>query len=151
MNIKCYTLYDITKSNITFRKKFAEIVNEDERKSRSQQSNFETILQIINMRSQPENISEVERIQVDVKKLDEYKFGYLYQRDHKKVKTATVWKFMFSIEHPDAFHNGIEELGNLLADCEQVPMISGLDESFALPPQMNITSELKNIYFEIVK
>jgi hypothetical protein len=58
---------------------------------------------------------------------------------------------MFSIEHPDAFHNGIEELGNLLADCEQVPMISGLDESFALPPQMNITNELKNIYFEIVK
>ena len=151
MNIKCYTLYDITKSNITFRKKFAEIVNEGERKSRSQQSNFETILQIINMRSQPENISEVDRLDIDIAKIAEYKFGYLYSKEYTKLETFTLWKFMFSIDHPDVFHNGIEELGNLLSDCDQVPMIIDLNESFILPNQMNITTELKNIYFEIVK
>jgi hypothetical protein len=151
MNIKCYTLYDITKSNITFRKKFVEIINADERKSRSQQSNFETILQIINMRSQPENISEVDRLDIDITKIEEYKFGYLYSKEYTKLETFTLWKLMFSIDHPDVFHNGIEELGNLLSDCDQVPMIIDLNETFILPNQMNITTELKNIYFEIVK
>ena len=151
MNIKCYTLYDITKSNITFRKKFVEIVSTDERKSRSQQSNFETILQIINMRSQPENISEVEHIEIDTSDMEEYKFGYLYRKETIKDNKISVWKFMFSIDHPDVFHNGIEELGYLLTDCEQVPMITGLDETFKLSNQMNVTAEMKNIYFEIVK
>ena len=151
MNIKCYTLYDITKSNITFRKKFVEIVNADERKSRSQQSNFETILQIINMRSQPENISSIDKIDLAVNDLNKYNFGYLYNEKYAKTDRAVIWKFMFSIDHPDVFHNGIEELGNLLNDCEQVPMITGLEETFTLPQQMNTTDELRNIYFEIVR
>ena len=45
MRIKCYTLYDITQTNVNFRKKNTEIVPADEMKKRSQQSNFETILQ----------------------------------------------------------------------------------------------------------
>ena len=151
MNIKCYTLYDISKTNITFRKKFAEIVNADERKSRGQQSNFETILQIINMRSQPENIGSTDKIDINVSQMNQYNFGYLYDEKYAKTDKIVIWKFMFSIDHPDVFHNGIEELGNLLQDCDQVPMITGLDETFKLPPQLNTTKELRNIYFEIVK
>lgn len=152
MRIKCYTLYDITQTNVNFRKKFTEIVPADEIKQRSQQSNFETILQIVNMRSQPEDISESEKLEIKIDDIDNYNFGYLYGKSYnKKLKTVNIWTFTFSVDHADVFNNGIEDLGNLLNDCNQVPMILNLDESFKLPNQMNISDEQRNICFEVLK
>lgn len=152
MRIKCHTLYDITQTNVNFRKKFTEIVPADEIKQRSQQSNFETILQIINMRSQPEDISESEKIEIKIDDIDNYNFGYLYGKSYnKKLKMVNIWTFTFSVDHADVFNNGIEDLGNLLDDCNQVPMILNLDESFKLPNQMNISDEQRNICFEVLK
>lgn len=152
MRIKCYTLYDITQTNVNFRKKFTEIVPSDEIKQRSQQSNFETILQIVNMRSQPEDISESEKLEIKIDDIDNYNFGYLYGKSYnKKLKTVNIWTFTFSVDHADVFNNGIEDLGNLLNDCNQVPMILNLDESFKLPNQMNISDEQRNICFEVLK
>lgn len=152
MRIKCYTLYDITQTNVNFRKKFTEIVPADEIKQRSQQSNFETILQIVNMRSQPEDISESEKLEIKIDDIDNYNFGYLYGKSYnKKLKTVNIWTFTFSVDHADVFNNGIEDLGNLLNDCNQVPMILNLNESFKLPNQMNISDEQRNICFEVLK
>jgi hypothetical protein len=152
MRIKCYTLYDITQTNVNFRKKHTEIVPSDEMKQRSQQSNFETILQIINLRSQPEEISESICEEVSIDKLENFNFGYLYKKSYNKnIDIVRVWSFTFSVDHSDVFNNGIDDLGNLSDDCDQVPMILKLEESLKLPNQMNFTDEQRNVYFEILK
>jgi hypothetical protein len=151
MNIKCLSLYDITQTNMSFRKRTNEIVREDERTSRGQQSNLETILQIINMRSQPENISQITRQQVDVKNMSDYKFGYTLSDEYHSVDTVNIWTFTFSVEHVDVFNNGIDELGYLLSDCDRVPMITDLLESFKLSNQISISDETRNVYFEIMR
>lgn len=152
MRIKCYTLYDITQTNVNFRKKNTEIVPADEMKKRSQQSNFETILQIINMRSQPEEISESELTVINIDDLKDFNFGYLYEKSYNKtIKKINVWSFTFSVDHADVFNNGINDLGSLSDDCNQVPMILKLEETFKLSNQMTISDEQRNIYFEILK
>ena len=152
MRIKCYTLYDITQTNVNFRKKNTEIVPADEMKKRSQQSNFETILQIINMRSQPEEISESELTVINIDDLKNFNFGYLYEKSYNKtISKINVWSFTFSVDHADVFNNGINDLGSLSDDCNQVPMILKLEETFKLSNQMNISDEQRNIYFEILK
>jgi hypothetical protein len=152
MRIKCYTLYDITQTNVNFRKKNTEIVPADEMKKRSQQSNFETILQIINMRSQPEEISNSELTVINIDDLKDFNFGYLYEKSYNKtIKKINVWSFTFSVDHADVFNNGINDLGSLSDDCNQVPMILKLEETFKLSNQMNISDEQRNIYFEILK
>jgi hypothetical protein len=150
MNIKCYTLYDITRTNINFRKRQTERVDASDRKQRSQQSNLETILQIINMRSQPEDVGDVNAKTVSITDIDNYNFGYLYGSKYHDTTSISIWSFTFNVEHPDVFNNGIDALGNLLNDCDQVPMIVDLDESLKLPNQISISDELRNIYFEIV-
>lgn len=150
MNIKCYTLYDITRTDVSYRKKFADNLSPAETKLRSQQTNFETILQIINMRSQPEDISEVASTTVSLKELKNYKFGFLLPEKYNKSKQAAIWSFTFKIEHPDVFNNGIDDLGYLVQDCDGVPMIINLDESFKLSQQLITADEMRNIYFEIV-
>lgn len=152
MRIKCYTLYDITQTNVNFRKKNTEIVPADEMKKRSQQSNFETILQIINMRSQPEEISNSELTVINIDDLKDFNFGYLYEKSYNKtIKKINVWSFTFSVDHADVFNNGINDLGSLSDDCNQVPMILKLEETFKLSNQMNISDEQRNIYFEVLK
>jgi hypothetical protein len=152
MRIKCYTLYDITQTNVNFRKKNTEIVPADEMKKRSQQSNFETILQIINMRSQPEEISNSELTVINIDDLKDFNFGYLYEKSYNKtISKINVWSFTFSVDHADVFNNGINDLGSLSDDCNQVPMILKLEETFKLSNQMNISDEQRNIYFEVLK
>jgi hypothetical protein len=152
MRIKCYTLYDITQTNVNFRKKNTEIVPADEMKKRSQQSNFETILQIINMRSQPEEISNSELTVINIDDLKDFNFGYLYEKSYNKtISKINVWSFTFSVDHADVFNNGINDLGSLSDDCNQVPMILRLEETFKLSNQMTISDEQRNIYFEILK
>lgn len=150
MNIKCFTLYDITTTGVNYRKKFADNMSPGERKARNQQSNLETILQIINMRSQPENITTSECVEVKTAELANYGFGYIFSKKYLKQPTVKVWSFMFTVEHPDVFNNGRDQLGNLLADCDQVPMIINLDENVKLSTQLNISEESRNIYFETV-
>ena len=121
-----------------------------EQRARNQQTNFETILQIVNLRNQPENITDSECEVVKTADLLKFKFGSEYSSKIIKQKTVRVWSFMFSIDHPSVFDNGLNQLGNLLSDCERVPMIVNLDETVELPSQLNITAEQQNIYFEIL-
>lgn len=151
MNIKCFTLYDITRTNVSYRKKFADNMSPVERKARNQQSNLETILQIINMRSQPENISASECVEVKTADIASYNFGYVFSKKYLKQPTIKVWSFTFTIEHPDVFNNGRDELGYLLDDCDRVPMITGLDETVKLSSQLSLADESRSIYFEMVR
>lgn len=145
MKIRCYTLFDITKTNVSHRRTSYNIQDSAQYvKQRNQQTNFETLLQIISMRSQPENITEPKKIRTDLHTDDRWGSELSFKHDD-----INVWSFSFTIYHTGVFDDGINELGNLFSDCTEVPMILNLDESITKLAQLNISSALKNIHFEI--
>lgn len=148
MKIVCYTLFDVTKTGVNYRNRFDTRTDVELTKQRNQQSNLETILQVVSMRSQPENITDSECITATVDELKKYNFGYLYDKKYLRgIDKISVWKFTFEIDRVAVFDNGINELGYLLQDCERVPMITGLEETVKLSNHLDITDESRNIQF----
>lgn len=142
--ITCYTLFDITYSQILnrHRPKNGEDVNVW-RYKRSTQANLDTILQIISLRSQPENISIP--IRKDIRFDIFNNFGFLFEQEEDM--SYPCWSFTFEIMHPSVFNDGINELGTLYNDCDGVPMILCGTEYSRLPEFLDGTIELRNIYF----
>lgn len=137
--IRCYTLFDITKTNVTNRSKPSEDVT-TWLYNRNTQCNFDTILQVISLRSQPEVVKNPEKSNID----KFTKFGSLYD-------TITYyWVFEFEVQHSSVFDNGINELGALYIDCNNVPMIKCHTEIPNLATFLDTSAELKNIHFEII-
>lgn len=144
MRIKCQTLFDITNTGISFRRNNLESeldLSHDVEKMRNQQSNFETILQIIGLRSQPENIS----IPVQKSEKGDIRWGSIY-----KNKKISVWTFEFTVNNIAVFRNNDDELEFLYKDCQNVPMIINLDENKNIDSILRIDSDNKNIYFEVL-
>jgi len=127
-----FTLVDITATGVTRG-------IDDPR--RSQQSNWETTLQAIGLGAQPIDIIEPQRL-TDIN-LDYLEFGDFFQGQH------SIWVWCFGVEHGGVFEEGGDPTGRLQQYFEQVPIISGLDETarFMLPifyPH----GAIKNIYFK---
>jgi hypothetical protein len=145
MKIKCYTLFDITKTNISNRRTSYNVQDSTLYvKQRNQQTNFETVLQIISMRSQPENITEPKKTLVSIR--NDTRWGSQYTKQDNEVY---IWSFSFTIHHSGVFNDGNNELGNLFSDCDGVPMLLRLDETVDQQSQINISLNLKNIHFEV--
>ena len=114
---------------------------------RNTQSNFDTIQQVISLRSQPENMSRPKRTDI---RFDEFtKFGFLFEQEEEQ--TYPCWLFDFTVQHPSVFYDGIDELGALYYDCDQVPMIKCHTEWDKLPAMLDSSDELRNIYFKVLK
>jgi hypothetical protein len=112
--------------------------DKDFNKLRNQQSNFETLLQIISMRSQPEDITNpVKEIISDSR--------FSSSADN----ALSVWSFTFTVSHSSVFNDGINDLGNLINDCDGVPMIVNLDEIGDVGSVLVTTDPGKNIIFEV--
>jgi hypothetical protein len=107
--------------------------NNDWYRKRNTQCNFDTILQVISLRAQPDVINDPVMNFIDLDTVDY--FGYTL-----KEKNVPVWSFDFEVQHSSVFNDGISDLGALYTDCEGVPMIR-CDE------MLDITSETRNIYF----
>lgn len=142
--ICCYTLFDVTKTGVLNRSKPTDDAVDDWLKRRNTQCNFDTILQVISLRSQPEVTKIPERYPLNKEDLD--KFGFLYNTDD----TFYYWKFEFEVQHPSVFENGIIPLGALYKDCEGVPMINTDGQHPMCPKFLDVTAELQNVYFEVV-
>lgn len=142
--ICCYTLFDITRTGVLNRSKPVDDAVDDWLYRRNTQCNFDTILQVISLRSQPEVVKLPERCQLDTENLD--KFGFLYS----DVENTYYWKFEFEIQHPSVFENGIKPLGALYKDCEGVPMINTQGQHSMCPKFLDVSAELQNVYFEVV-
>jgi hypothetical protein len=141
--IRCHTLFDITQTGVLNRAKPIEEDIGDWVNRRNTQCNFDTVLQVISLRSQP----EVVRVPIGVEMTDTELelFGFLYSNEK-----INCWKFDFEIQHPSVFDNGITPLGALYKDCEGVPMIL-CDNQHSMCPKFLVTSpELKNIHFEVL-
>ena len=146
-NIRCCTLFDITKTNITSRRNLTQSINpevEDWLHKRNTQCNFDTILQVISLRAQPENISDP--ICKDFTE-DQYdNFGFFFANSEPQ----NYWSFTFSVNYPLVFVQDRDEFGALYSDCDGVPMIKVTKSMEQLSAFLDLSPELKNIHFEVI-
>lgn len=141
--IRCHTLFDITQTGVLNRSKPIEEDMSDWVNRRNTQCNFDTVLQVISLRSQPEVVRVPVGMEISDTELE--LFGFLYSKEK-----INCWKFDFEIQHPSVFENGITPLGALYKDCEGVPMILCDNQHSMCPKFLVTTPELKNIYFEVL-
>jgi len=133
-NIDIYTLYtlvDITPTGV---------VRGPDSLRRDQQRNWETVLQAIGLVAQPTEVTEVQANEVPMEWAN---FGEFYAGSH------TVWCWRFAVEHRDVFARGDNPVARLEELFEQVPIITGLEETarFMLPIFYPYGA-IKNIYFK---
>lgn len=140
MKIQCTTLFDITKTGQSGRRgNLGDMLPPEIFKLRNQQSNLETLLQIISLRCQPEDITTP--IRSSVKRV----WGNKYPSSKLQ-----HWSFSFTVHHSAVFRAGGDELGSLKVDCIGVPMIVGLEETTGLISTLDLSKEYKNIHFEVL-
>lgn len=131
---KGYTLVDITNTGIT---KFSK----EHEQSRNQQRNWETVQQILSLRSQPFALTQ-NNFACDIA---DYNFGSNYQGQHE------VWQFEFFIEMADLYKLNNNPVGILEQDFNHAPIIIGLTETATFNMPLFFTSgNNKNIYFNLV-
>lgn len=143
--LTCYTLFDITMTGVLSRHKPGadEDINMWLHK-RNTQCNFDTVIQAISLRSQPELTRYPEKSLI---KFDNDNFGFLFEQEENE--EYPCWSFDFDIMHTSVFDNGITELGALYSDCNNVPMIKCSTEWDKLPGFLDTSDELRNIYFKV--
>lgn len=144
--IRCHTLFDITNTGILNRKAPINLPSEKLKEwelGRNRQSNFDTIIQVLSLRTQPEEITKPVESTISV---DDDKFGFLFSEETEQ----PCWSFDFAIYYKDAYTDGVTELGGLYNDCDGVPMIKIGTEWAKLPNFLDTSSELRNIYFEVI-
>jgi len=140
--IRCYTLFDITQTGVLNRRTHQPL-NEEWVRRRNTQCNFDTILQVISLRSQPEIIKVPHEIQTNLNV-----FGFVYHLP--KLDVYPIWEFEFEVQHASVFNTESEELGLLYADCQDVPMIELTGQPPLMTSHLDVTPEFKNIHFEVV-
>jgi hypothetical protein len=119
------TLFDITATGVT----------RGESLARDQQRNWETVLQLLGLRTQV--IVEHPPVKFVNEDLNNFDFGEFYQ-GHQ-----AVWAMQFRSEHTDIY-NVLE----LEQDFDQIPLNTGLTETAGfLLPIVQTSGVLKNAYF----
>lgn len=129
---KLTTLVDITKT---------DVVNHGRKsKERYQQSNFEILWQVLQLRVQPELVRITAEGPMNLKN---YNFGKKFKGKKK------VWEVIFEVEKSNPFGNDQEALYD---DFNKVPFIDHLDENSEFTSAVfNCTDDLdKNLHCELV-
>lgn len=139
--LACYTLFDITQTGVLNRARPSVDITDINNwvYKRNTQCNFDTIIQIISLRGQPEVISSPKKNIID----KNHKFGVLYA----DLEKYNCWTFDFEVHHSSVFEDGFSELGALYNDCQGVPMILCSSEYPKLSNFLDTTNSTKNIYF----
>lgn len=147
--IDCYTLVDITRTGVVayykegmpmFLDDADQIINDEHTwtKSRNQQRNYETLIQVISLRAQPVYLEDPKRLRKQ--NLSLYDFP-------DKESIQDIWRFSFSPEQPDVYKQGSNPLAALEQDSESIPIILGLNETADIEiPTLQVGI---NTYFKI--
>lgn len=133
MKIRCSTHFDITETGTTghfrpsqapYNDRAGNLISNisDWNRSRNQQRNFETITQVLQLRTQIFNVTT-------------------------PVKDGK-WEFEFEVESDGIYQQDQDVFGILKQDCNDVPMIVGLNDEYALTPQLVTEGSQQNIWFE---
>lgn len=113
---------------------------------RNTQCNFDTILQAISLRSQPELVSVPVQSFI---RFDEFThFGSVYKQINNE--QYPMWSFIFEVQHSSVFENTNDKLGGLYNDCNGIPMIKCGTEHDRIDAFLNTTNEFRNIYFTLL-
>lgn len=145
--IRCTTLFDITRTGIANRKPPTNSTVEflsDWEKKRNTQCNYDTVIQVLSLRSQPEELTDPVQTEIDFTESD--KFGFLFEDEGPK----SGWTFDFTINYAQVFFDGINELGLLYSDCDGVPMVNVHTQWDKIDPVLNTSPEMRNIHFEVI-
>lgn len=133
---RIHTLIDITQTGVTSYSKEKE-------KQRNQQRNWETVSQVLSLRTQ---MLELKDLGSKLDDIEKYSFGKNFQGQHR------IWTLEFTIEHTDLYKIDNDRYAALKADFKIVPIIVGLDETIQPDVNMFIPSgPSKNIYFMELK
>lgn len=141
--ITCHIMFDITYTGIRQRSKIPEGVNiENFIYQRNTQHNFDTVLQVISLRSQPEILTYpiVNNINLN----DFEYFGFMYTDE-----SVSVWSFDFQVQHSNVFDDGNSIFGYLYNDFNGIPLILCGKEYQKLTNFIDIYPETKNIHFTL--
>ena len=131
-----FTLVDITATGV--------IRSQDlDNAERNRQRNWETLLQCIGLRTQPQNIQEPVTSMFEDIGIAE--FGDFYTGSQK------IWTWSWTVEREGVYDLVNAPLAGLLQDLEQVPIVTGLTETarFMLPIFYPYGT-IKNIYIKQV-
>ena len=134
MKVLCRTLFDITATGITGHFKPSRVPfddasgqtihnEQDWNRARNQQRNWETLTQLMQLRTQIFDLSV-------------------------PVKVNDSWQFEFATEIEHVFAADTDEFAILKGDCEGVPMLAGLDEKHFLTPLLVTDGAQQNIWFD---
>jgi len=136
MQIRCQTTFNITKTGTTGRFKPDQLPLEDHAgnkvssletwtRSRNQQRNLETIIQVLELRTQLFDLTE-------------------------PAEKSGRWSFEFSVEFEGIFQLDQDIFGTLKQDCQGVPMLLDLGEKDTKIPTLITQGAKQNIWFELV-
>ena len=138
MKVMCRTLFDCTHTGVTghFRPQQLPYTTksgvrletpEHWNLARNQQRNWESILQIISLRAQPMNVVLPK-------------------------KQPDGWHFEFEVEAEGVLSSNIDsdDLAGLVADCEGVPMVTGLGELTLDTATLHAQGIDQNIWFTAI-
>jgi hypothetical protein len=135
MRYACQTLFDITATGVTGHFKVTRMPFVDQagqrihdqdswNRSRNQQRNWETLTQILGLRTQLFDMT-----------------------DPVRDKSGTSWMFEFETEISGAFGPDSDPTQILRTDAEGVPMILDLDNRSDLIPVLRTYGSVQNIWF----
>ena len=136
MQIKCRTIFDITETGITGHFKpqripFLDLAGHNIvdqpswDRARNQQRNLETIMQLLQLRTQIFDVSA-------------------------PANHSNYWNFSFTVEFEGIYQQEQDPFGILKQDCEGVPMLTGLDEKFVTNLFLTTDGSQQNIWFDVV-
>lgn len=144
----CYTLFDCTATGILNHAKVTQLPLTDQQghtisdqaaltRARNQQRNWETLTQLISLRTQVTVYSPPQILQdasIAVLGLNR--------------RAGRIWTFEFGSEFADIYDIGGEPLAALTQDCDGVPLITGLGEAVEnLEPVIRTTGAVINTKF----
>lgn len=130
----CRCLFDITPTGITGHFKSSRVPFNDRvgtninseaawNRARNQQRNWETLTQLISLRTQIHDVTD-------------------------PVKINGVWQFEFASETPDVYGPANDPTGILKADADGVPMLIIVDHNQILASELIVAGPDQNVWFE---
>jgi hypothetical protein len=139
---KLHTLFDLTKTGVLrgyspsvlgLKDSAGQIINTeaDWQRSRNQQRNWETIIQLLCLRAQP---TAGNPVRLDNQLISQFDFDPVYG-EH-----ATVWTVTFSVETAEVYADNKDPVAFLRSDFDRIPMIANLTESVVIDPALIITN-----------
>lgn len=137
-------MFDITRSGVPNRMKPPGDVPHDQwLYKRNTQCNYDTLMQAISIRSQPETQGQP-RVE------DARNYAEFWGLSHRQ-NSGNCWVFEFAVQHSSVFHSYGQELGALLWDCNDIPMILCGTEITSLRGILCTNGPDKNVHFEVLQ